>query len=156
MKVFQSTVERSLYALLGIVFVALLIISYYLIQQNTEVKTILNNQANSIKSAVGQTKAIEQNDNMKLQDLQNPVDCLFKLATTPHTTTAPPVILDINTCSISPSSSGSATVAPKVISPVPVVTTPSPLPPSPPVTITPSKSRGIGGLIQQILSGVGL
>lgn len=51
----------------------------------------------------------------QIMDLQTHIDCLFKLATTPHTTTSPPAVTNLSTCDLTATSSpgGAATGATK-------------------------------------------
>lgn len=124
----------------------------------------LLNQDTDILNAQKKTEADLQ---AKIADLQNHIDCLFKIATTPHSTTAPPQVLNIQSCQIASATAPTPTTAPKTIS-TPKVTGATPQPtansstssvpasqPSSPAsspTSTPSKP----GLVKQVLNFLGL
>jgi hypothetical protein len=76
--------------------VIILIGLVYISQQQEIVK--FNNDEKARKQEI---VSIEKDNADRLKDLQNHVDCLFTLATTPHTTTNPPSVDNIVHCKLS-------------------------------------------------------
>lgn len=82
------------------------------IQLSQEVKSTKNIAAEQTKTLQTLVDVSKQRTT-QIADLQQHLDCLFKLATTPHTTTSPPTVLSLNTCQLSAGASGGSTGATK-------------------------------------------
>lgn len=95
------------------------------------------NENNHLKSIISTLKS-------ETTDSQNHVDCLFKLATTPHSTMSPPVIPDIKKCKINANGTAASTPTPPaniaqplaVSSPPKIVLTPTPTTQSQPLSVS--------------------
>lgn len=82
MKILQSTIERLLYILLALMFVAVIVIGIIAYRDGQEVKQIINDHTQVIQREEQQTEEIEKNQLTNSTALKDYIACLLTLTPT--------------------------------------------------------------------------